>query len=1059
MQARVFDARALLNPKAAAASSTNAPPTDRWRKETTNSYENQNDPEPTFEFGSTMEKLHNVEKRSDRPVKRAKHQHEAVDLEDVDEEENRKKSKGNFSRGGTGGEISEYMKQQREEASKNTPDTEKSSVVDLTDDDVIVTKDTHKEEVCLGRLDGARVSAHKIPAPKMLVPQAGSKYWPAMRVELVRRPGGNTHIIGVVDPTRKDFGTIDVRTASALAPLMDSVKTVTIRLIARLDPRPRQPFEAVGQNVSDSYAITIVLFAQRRFVNGIGRLFSQRQVYLRDPKIAIPRDVEYVNPHEKKSFDTGKKPALASGASRYNNTTGGVVQRTQEEVKFEVLKIFESLRNTDDLPGMEPCGDIKTALLPHQKQALQFMTDREKDRTSTGAEDETSLWQENIKPNGVQSWYNVISGHEIREKPQPILGGILADVMGLGKTLNVLSVIMGSRDEAKAFSQLEPPKPKYDDDPDSLVFNTRGTLLVCPMSTIQNWEEQIKAHIKNGKKNLDYFIYHGQNRPNDPIELQDYELVITTYSVVAADADRRSAKRPRTPLAEINWFRIVLDEAHIIREQNTRQSKAICSLAAQRRWAVTGTPVQNRLDDLGALIKFLHIKPFDTQRNFSQYIISPFKTADPEILPKLRVLVDSITLRRNKDKLDLPGRIERIQYLKMSEQERMYYQFYAQQADKNVRSLLGTRDKLGGQAYAHILRAVLRLRLLCAHGSDLLSDEDWEASRGFTANTAIDLEDGHNEKPDRTPRQAFEMFKMLRDSSFNNCGVCQKAVQPKEFVDEVEDDSEDEPPDTFGFLTPCNHIICPECVDGFKAELYSVAGPDHHCHCKICETYICINLFELKQSQLLIDEEAQRTVRANPRLARSMGRYGGPHTKTHELLRQLSQSADWSTDHPEEKPIKSVVFSTWTNHLDLIQIALTENKYNFVRLDGSMTRPNRKIALDSFASSRDVQIILVSINAGGLGLNLTAASRVYVMEPQYNPAAESQAIERVHRLGQTRDVYIYRFIMSDSIEEKMLITQQKKRDLANMSMEKKDYHVGKEEAAKRRMEDLRSLFK
>lgn len=153
----------------------------------------------------------------------------------------------------------------------------------------------------------------------------------------------------------------------------------------------------------------------------------------------------------------------------------------------------------------------------------------------------------------------------------------------------------------------------------------------------------------------------------------------------------------------------------------------------------------------------------------------------------------------------------------------------------------------------------------------------------------------------------------------------------------------------------------------------------------------------------------------------------------------------------------SVIFSCWTTHLDLIQIALENNGHTYTRLDGRMDRKSRDRALTAFASDPNISVILVSIGAGGLGLNLTTANKVYVMEPQFNPAAEAQAVDRVHRLGQTREVWIKRYIMEGSFEEKMLELQRKKKALADLTMAREK--GSKEKLAKQRLEDLRSLFR
>lgn len=104
-----------------------------------------------------------------------------------------------------------------------------------------------------------------------------------------------------------------------------------------------------------------------------------------------------------------------------------------------------------------------------------------------------------------------------------------------------------------------------------------------------------------------------------------------------------------------------------------------------------------------------------------------------------------------------------------------------------------------------------------------------------------------------------------------------------------------------------------------------------------------------------------------------------------------------------------------------------------------------------------VRVMLVSIGAGGLGLNLTTANKVFMMEPQFNPAAEAQAVDRVHRLGQDREVTIKRLIMDRSFEGKMLALQKKKRELADLTMARE--RKTKEQATKQRLEELRSLFR
>lgn len=121
-----------------------------------------------------------------------------------------------------------------------------------------------------------------------------------------------------------------------------------------------------------------------------------------------------------------------------------------------------------------------------------------------------------------------------------------------------------------------------------------------------------------------------------------------------------------------------------------------------------------------------------------------------------------------------------------------------------------------------------------------------------------------------------------------------------------------------------------------------------------------------------------------------------------------------------------------------------------------MSRDNRDKSMQNFREDPSIRVMLVSIGAGGLGLNLTTANKVFMMEPQFNPAAEAQAVDRVHRLGQDRAVTIKRFIMENSFEEKMLVLQGKKKALADLTMAR---GKKKGEDSKKRLEELRSLFR
>src|SRR5690606_1299809 len=108
-----------------------------------------------------------------------------------------------------------------------------------------------------------------------------------------------------------------------------------------------------------------------------------------------------------------------------------------------------------------------------------------------------------------------------------------------------------------------------------------------------------------------------------------------------------------------------------------------------------------------------------------------------------------------------------------------------------------------------------------------------------------------------------------------------------------------------------------------------------------------------------------------------------------------------------------------------------KEKIPFVYFDGSTTATEREKAIQKFQHEEDCRVFLISLKAGGIGLNLTAADYVYIVDSWWNPAVEQQAIDRTHRIGQTKNIFAYRLICKDTIEEKMLILQERKRALAS----------------------------
>jgi len=145
----------------------------------------------------------------------------------------------------------------------------------------------------------------------------------------------------------------------------------------------------------------------------------------------------------------------------------------------------------------------------------------------------------------------------------------------------------------------------------------------------------------------------------------------------------------------------------------------------------------------------------------------------------------------------------------------------------------------------------------------------------------------------------------------------------------------------------------------------------------------------------------------------------------------ISQLKDIQNSHPDDK---SVIFSEWTSVLDYVGNCLELSNFLYVRIDGQISNKKQKEALHLFQEDKKITVFLISLKAGGVGLNLTTANHVFMLDVWWNPAIERQAHDRVHRLGQTKPVFIHRLIIADSIEERILKLQKQKEVLAELTL-------------------------
>ncbi|KAJ7074976.1 SNF2 family N-terminal domain-containing protein [Mycena belliarum] len=505
-------------------------------------------------------------------------------------------------------------------------------------------------------------------------------------------------------------------------------------------------------------------------------------------------------------------------------------------------------------------------------------------------------------------------------------GGILADDMGLGKTIMMTARIVDG------------PLSKKDRD----AGWRKATLVVCPLALVQQWA----AEIEKFTLGLNVLQYHGPARRKGASLLPDADVVLTTYGIVCsehAQINPDDFDASSSVLFSTKWGRIVLDEAHTIKNRATKTAVACFDLRAKFRWCLTGTPMQNKVDEFYPLMRFLRIKPLNDWERFNSQIAKPISKGPGSNLAmkRLQVVLQHVMLRRTKEEIEkylpLPARSVHLLPCQFDPAEREFYIALKTQVQTLLRRIL-TKGDTGGQVYMNILVLLLRLRQACDHPCLVLED--------YAGDDVADYDMSDAEEPDGKPR----------------CRVCMTR------------------------LTSRNSA--------------AKAWPGH-----------CVNCAALKvQAQNL-----RGPMRASAKIRVII-----------QLLKHI--------EHESGGQEKTVIFSQFTSMLDVIEPFLAAIGVGFVRYDGSMSPKERKQALEEIATDPRKTVILVSLKAGGVGLNLTSCNHVILVDMWWNPAVEEQAFDRTHRVGQTRDVHIYKLKIDGTVEDRILELQAKKRELTKMAL-------------------------
>ncbi|KAJ6031179.1 hypothetical protein N7540_001911 [Penicillium herquei] len=481
---------------------------------------------------------------------------------------------------------------------------------------------------------------------------------------------------------------------------------------------------------------------------------------------------------------------------------------------------------------------------------------------------------------------------------------ILADDMGLGKTCQVIGFLAHLYE--KGFKGPH--------------------LIVVPSSTLENWLREFQKFCPI----LSVIPYYaGQDeraRIREQIEdnRESINVVITTYTIARAKVDAKFLK-------EQNFTVCVYDEGHMLKNHQSQVYDKLVRISSRFRLLLTGTPLQNNLQELASLLGFILPSVFNEHKEDLQAVFSnKAKTSDEshaallsaQRIERAKSMLKPFVLRRKKHQvIDLPAKHSHVQYCEMkSSQVKIYEREQAQ-----VRQLLEDRaaGKKTGSKSANIL---MKLRQAAIH--PLLARRHYD---------------------DATIRKISK--------------ACVKDPQW----------AQSDPDTIFSELQSYNDFECHRlCVDNQKY----------------------LGKFKLQNDEWMDSGKVE---------------------KLRELLLRFIENGD-----------RTLIFSQFTLVMDILEHVMETLRIEFVRLDGRTNVEDRQSILDAFHERTEIPVFLLSTKAGGAGINLACANKVVIFDSSFNPQEDVQAENRAHRVGQTRDVEVFRFVTSGTIEEQIYALGQTK---------------------------------
>ncbi|KAJ3108454.1 hypothetical protein HDU97_001161 [Phlyctochytrium planicorne] len=558
------------------------------------------------------------------------------------------------------------------------------------------------------------------------------------------------------------------------------------------------------------------------------------------------------------------------------------------------------------------------------------------------------------------------------------LNGILADEMGLGKTLQTIAFI-AHLVEMKVWGPY---------------------LIISPLSTLSNWVSEIHRFAPS----LNVLLYHGSSVERKALRTEKMSVLDSNFPIIVTSYE--ISMRDRRYLQKFNWKYIIIDEGHRLKNFNCRLLRELKTYPCANRLILSGTPLQNNLAELWSLLNFLmpdifkNLEDFEGWFDFDELnegddrkILD--KEAKESVVTNLHQILKPFLLRRVKTEveIEIPKKRELLLFAPIVPRQKQLY-------DASVKGTGGLRDFLIKQIEEK-------------HGlADVTAQENEDSV--MDADTS---DDGKSiQLSPRRSKRSKSMQSYDENTSDDAYFDSLENPIPEEKKEELSVTIRKEAAKIVGgqslqnvlmqLRKICNHpYLFNLHIEGLPQPKGSAASaPSRRSGKKSTKKEVAVRLPDIVASS-------------------------GKMLMLERLLPRLL-----------ERGHKVLIFSQMTRMLDILAEWFEEvKKWKACRIDGSIPLEERRQQIQAFNTSKEHNIFLLSTRAGGLGINLTAADTVIIYDSDWNPQVDLQAQDRVHRIGQTKPVIIYRLVTSGTVEKKILDRASSKRKLEKLVIHKSEF--------------------